>query len=107
MIIQGQVGALSPLADGVQAVLRSGKLGELISSHLHGRYYEQNVRGNLFSIGTTTTVAMTANHNSTNGLSATLGTAAAATPMIGLWNPVGSGKNMVILQTAFQWVTTQ
>lgn len=102
MLSQGQVGPISSTADGVQVALRAGKLGEQIVSQLHGRYFEQALRGNLFSTGTTATVAMTANHNSTNGLSATLGTAAAATPMLGVWNPLGSGKNLVILQTAFQ-----
>lgn len=102
MLIQGQTGPVTA-SDNTQTTLRTGKQGgDLIVSELHGRFYEQAYRGNLFSIGTTTTVAMTANHNNTNGLSATLGTAAAATPMIGLWNPSGSGKNIVVLQTAFQ-----
>lgn len=102
MLSQGQVGPIASTSEGVQVALRAGKLGEQIVSQLHGRYFEQALRGNMFSSGTTATVAMTANHNSTNGLSATLGTAAAATPMLGLWNPIGSGKNLVILQTAFQ-----
>jgi len=35
-------------ADGTQMAARAGRLGDSIVSELHGRYYEQAVRGNLF-----------------------------------------------------------
>src|SRR6185369_5697280 len=36
------------IADGVTTIARSGKSGETIVSRLHGRYYEQASRGNVF-----------------------------------------------------------
>lgn len=89
-------------ADGVSVNQRGGKLGDSIVSELHGRFFEQALRGNLFRAGTLAPVTLTANHGSANGTNATLATAAAATPMLGLWNPVGSGYNAVMLQAMLQ-----
>ena len=68
--------------------LRSGQLSDLIVSELHGKYYEQTYRGNMFSVGMTAT-ALTAN---------TVTLVAATTPIIGVYNPIGSGVNLVILK---------
>jgi hypothetical protein len=63
---------------------RAGRQGDQIVSELHGRYYEQTVRGNMFSV-------------QTQGTSVTT-TAALATTFTGLavGNPAGSGVNLVL-----------
>lgn len=100
MIIQGQVGqpSTSSMAAGTTPSLRLGQLGDGIVSELHGRFYEQAYRGNLFRTGTTTVVAGTSNHSTSTGGSAVVATAAGATPMLGLWNPLQSNVNLVVLQ---------
>lgn len=62
---------------------RGGQQGDTIVSELHGRYYEQTYRGNMFSV-------------QTQGTSVTT-TAALATTFTGLavGNPSGSGVNLV------------
>ena len=48
-------------ADGAQMVIaRAGRQGDQIVSELHGRFYEQAYRGNLFSNGVTALTALTA-----------------------------------------------
>lgn len=63
---------------------RGGKQGDVIVSELHGRYYEQTYRGNMFSVQTQGTGVTT--------------TAALATTFTGLavGNPAGSGVNLVM-----------
>lgn len=101
MLIQGSVGApLGSSTPGANPTLRQGNLNDLIVSELHGRFYEQAYRGALFSVGTPAVVTCTANHGTTNGLSATLATGAAATPMLGIYNPAASTVNAVVLQAA-------
>jgi hypothetical protein len=68
--------------------MRIGSLGDQITSNLHGQYYEQAVRGNLYSIGSSS-VALSAN---------TVTLTATTTPIIGVYNPTGSGKNLVMLK---------
>ena len=88
---QGQVGVQNN-ADGSTPVqgFRQGKQGDLVVSELHGKYYEQNYRGNIFSGGMTLTAI-----NAATFTTATL--TAACTPILGLWNPSNSGVNAVIL----------
>lgn len=91
MIIQGQVGPLtstSSIAAGTQSVVRQGNLGDLIVSELHGRYYEQTYRRNVFSAGNQAAVATVA-----------LGTL--ANTGLTLSNPVGSTVNLVLLKASF------
>lgn len=88
--VQGKVGP-PVLGDGVVATFRQGRQGEQIVSGLHGRFYEQNLRGNVFSGGMTATSISAATF--TTG---TLG--ATCTPIAGVWNPSTSGVNLVILQ---------
>jgi hypothetical protein len=73
-------------SDGVVVKARAGKQGEQIASELHGRYYEQTYRRNVFSVNTQGTAITT--------------TAALATTWTGLGiaNPAGSGVNLVLLQ---------
>src|SRR3954465_13721139 len=70
--------------DGLIVKARAGKQGEQIVSELHGRYYEQTYRGNMFSVQTQGTGVTT--------------TAALATTFTGLavGNPAGSGVNLVL-----------
>jgi hypothetical protein len=73
-------------------ISRGGKQGEQMVSELHGRYYEQTYRGNVFSLCTQGTGVTT--------------TAALATTWTGLGvaNPAGSGVNLVLLKfTAAQF----
>lgn len=78
-------------SDGTINIVRSGKQGELIASQLHGRFYEQNYRGNVYGLGISNTAATSLNAIAT-GLTAT------ATPLVGAYNPPTSGVNLVILK---------
>lgn len=97
--IQHQVG-VQALSDGSVGNVRGGKQGDLIASELHGRFYEQNYRGNVFSDGIPTVVAITA---ATYNI-ATLG--ATATPIIGLFNPSTSPVNAVLLAATLSAIKT-
>jgi hypothetical protein len=94
MIIQGQVGPITSttsIAAGTQATARMGQLGELVMSELHGRYYEQGYRRNLFSAANPTGVTSTA---------VTSGTTTNITGII-LANPVGTTVNLVLLKAGY------
>lgn len=80
--VSGQVGP-QQIADGVTSQpVRMGKLGEVIVQELHGRYYEQVYRGNMFSVANQAAQAISV---------------ALATTYTGLclYNPVNSGVNLV------------
>lgn len=85
MISQNIVGAPSPAGNNAIVSGRAGQLGDAIVSELHGRYYETTYRGNSFLLSVSTAAAVTAY---TGG--------AAGTPMIALFNPLGSGRNAVL-----------
>jgi hypothetical protein len=88
--VSGQVGPQA-LGDGVSTQpFRQGKSGEMVAQELHGRFYEQVFRGNVFSIGCSLT-ALSA---------ATILLTASAQPIVGVWNPLTSPVNLVILQAA-------
>jgi hypothetical protein len=99
MLIQGQVGPSSAQSaqPGATPAIRQGQQGDLIASELHGRFYEQTYRGAMFSISTAALTTMTANHVALTSTS---------TPMVGVWNPPGSGVNIVVLQSSLQLVPT-
>jgi len=78
------------LADGSVGNARGGKTGEAIVQQLHGRYYEQVSRANVYSIGC----------NLTPLSAATILLTASAQPIVGVWNPTTSLVNLVILQAA-------
>lgn len=84
MLLQGNVGPI-PAGDGTNPAMRQGKTGELIINELHGRYYEQATRKNLFT-----------------AYAAAQATSLVGTAMVGLqvWNgsPVVNGVNMVLLK---------
>lgn len=79
-------------ADGAPVPQRSGNLGDTIVSELHGRFYEQVYRGNVYSIGCALT-ALSA---------ATILLTASAQPIVGVWNPSSSSVNLVILQSSLR-----
>lgn len=89
-IIGGQVGPAT-LTDGAYGVpWRMGRAGEGVVQELHGRFYEQTYRGNMFSIGCGPT-ALSAN---------TITLTASTTPILGVWNPSTSTVNLVITQAS-------
>jgi hypothetical protein len=92
VIILGNVGP-QVAADGANVPIRQGRSGEPVISELHGRFYEANFRGGLFSGG----MGMTSISNATY-TSATLGNT--VTAVAGVWNPATSTVNLVILQAA-------
>lgn len=89
MINQNIVG--QPAAGGTNAIMsgRSGQLGDVIVSELHGRYYETTYRGNSFLLSVSTAAAVTAYSGG-----------AAGTPMLCLLNPAGSGRNAAITKVS-------
>lgn len=87
--VTGQVGP-AVVADGVTTQpVRQGKAGDIIVSELHGRFYEQTYRGYVYGNGPTTLTALSAN---------TITLTATTTPILGVWNPLVSSVNLVILQ---------
>jgi hypothetical protein len=88
--ITGRVGP-DVLADGAIAKMRMGRSAEGIFQELHGRFYETNFRGAVFSGG----MGLTSISNVTF-TTGTLG--ATVTPICGVYNPVASTVNLVILQ---------
>lgn len=90
-LAQGTAGPVT-VTDGAYPAtgLRIGRLGDAIISELHGRFYEQVFRGNVYSIGSGLT-ALSAN---------TITLTATTTPILGVWNPATSTVNLVMLQAA-------
>lgn len=84
----GQVGPQLGL-EGSQLPTRVGRLGDAIASELHPRYYEMAYRNQVFGTSVVTAAAITA---FTGG--------AAGTPQIAVWNPSGSGKNVIIISAS-------
>lgn len=85
--VAGQVGPQT-LQDGATQVFRQEKSGGQVIQQLHGRYYEQGYRGNVFSAANQAAQAVSA---------------ALATTYTGilLYNPPGSGVNLVPLKVKF------
>lgn len=96
--VAGQVGEAN-LSNGATQTFRQGPQGDQIVSDLHGRFYEQNRSGRLFGAGMTLTSISNATFT-TATLSAT------GTPVLGIWNPINSGVNAVILQAALDVIVT-
>ena len=93
-------------SDGNQAQARGGKGGDTIVSELHGRFYEQTYRGNVYSTGIQLTSISNATFTTATGLSGTLATAATATPVVGIWTPATATVNAVILQANLAVIIT-
>lgn len=88
MLVQGTTGPVN-FGDGVNPPLRQGRQGDVVVSELHGRYYEQNYRSNVYFSGHTALTALSAN---------TITLTATTTPILGVWNPASSTVNLVLLQ---------
>jgi hypothetical protein len=88
MIVQGLVGQPAATGTGTNPPLRQSQLGELIIDELHGRYYENTYRQNVFWGANT---------------AATATSVALATTYTGLClsNPAGNTKNLVLLKCAW------
>lgn len=98
MKVEGQVGP-QIVTDGAFNEFRLGKTAEQVVQELHGRFYEQNYRGVLFSGGMNLTAI-----NNVTFTTGTLG--ATVTPIIGVYNPIGSSVNLVILQATLSLIVT-
>lgn len=92
MLIQTLVGPQIS-ADGTTPSLRAGRSSEAIVQELHGRFYEQTFRGNVYSFGISNTALVAANAIAT-------GVTSSAQPVVGLYNPSTSPVNLVILQAS-------
>jgi hypothetical protein len=103
---QLRVGDMGPFMDGSIVDARGGRLGEGIVSELNGRFFEQTYRGNMYSTGMQLTSISNATFTTADALSGTLATAATATPVVGIWNPMTSTINAAVLQATLGVVTT-
>jgi hypothetical protein len=98
MLFVGTVGQ-QQFSDGTPQSVRLGRQADLDVSELHGRFYEQTFRGNIFSTGMSIT--------SINNATFTTGTlGATCTPILGVWNPSSSGVNLSILQASLSCALT-
>ena len=79
-------------SDGTFGYLRGGKGGQLITSDLHGKYYEQTARGNVY-LG----------RSASGGIALLLPATGGGHPT--LWNPLGSGVNLSLISLDLTWVS--
>jgi hypothetical protein len=87
---RGRVGP-DTLGDGAEAKIRQGRNAEQVVQDLHGRFYEQTFRANVYCGGMGLTAI-----NAATFTSATLD--ATETPIAGVWNPSASQVNLVIIE---------
>src|SRR3972149_2516273 len=80
------------LVDGVTGEGRIGRTGEEIFSGLHGKFYEQAKRGNVYSGAT-----------AVSGVAP--GTAIGTTAAFALYNPLNSGIDLVILKASMSYLS--
>ena len=91
MQIEGRVGPQA-VTDGAQQPPRLGHSTELVTQDCHGRYHEAVYRGNVFTTSTTAAgIALVAANASPLALNTGI-------PVLGLYNPPASGKNLSILK---------
>ena len=81
---------------GGDAPFRQSRMGALTVTDAHGRYYEPTARSNSFSLFTSAVAAPTASFPF----------AAAGTPLLAVYNPVGSGKNLSVTSVALGVATS-
>jgi len=84
MTAEGQVG-IRYIGDGGETELRLDKTSALVVTDGHAKYTEAVLRGNVYvqRVGGATATAFTGG--------------AAGTPLLSVYNPVGSGRNLVVL----------
>jgi hypothetical protein len=85
------------LQDGVVVDQLGGRSGEELVAQLHGKYYTQAYRGNVFHAATAAAGVVLPIYSG-----ASTGTAYT----VALWNPLGSGKNLVPIKFTFGYVST-
>lgn len=111
MQITGYVGQTATAADGSQPIARMGRQNDIIVSELHGRYYEQAFRRNLFYAYTTAATLTASNttytghglYNGSSGSSAVnlvlqkvgVGVSVTSASMTGIALGYSSGQNIV------------
>jgi hypothetical protein len=78
----------------------AGSLGDSTVSELHGRYFEAVARGNVYTGG------MTAITSISNATFTTATTGATATPIVGVYNPVGNSKSAAVLVATMNAILT-
>lgn len=83
--------------DGATPPLRSGRNQDLIVSELHGKYYEQVSRGNVFHLGVTWTTSVAAGNIAA--------AAAAAATQFAIWNPITNNKNICLLRLTLSLIS--
>lgn len=89
-----QVGFTTSTGDGVTTAMRAGRLNDLIVSELQPRFAEQAIRSRSYSLALAATSTGVPAGNIT-------GAAAAASTNFALWNPLGSGVNVVLKRFLF------
>lgn len=95
-LLQGAVGIQNNLDSSAPVTARLGRQGDQIVSELHGRFYEQALRGNMYHGGLN---VLTSISNVTFTVATT---GVTATPIIGLYNPASNNKNLVVSQAVLQ-----
>lgn len=95
MINQGTVVDISTggVADSTTTTANMGKSSEVLMAEVHGKYYYQTYRGNMF-------------HGSTVTAGVTIPIASTLTPTFSLWNPAGNTKNLVLVTVLIGWSAT-
>lgn len=93
--IQMQVGAPAApsSSDGTLLNMQGGRQGDLYVDELYGRHYHQNYRGKVY-------------HATTAAAGVVIGLNTTTTPVAVLWNPAGSGVNLVLIAAYYGYVST-
>lgn len=89
---QVQVQSLPNIADGTLASQTGGRQGQGLVDEVHGRYFNQSYRNNLWVASNATGAPVAVPLFATN-----------ATPLFGVFNPAGSGKAIVPVRINFGW----
>lgn len=79
-------------SDGDETNLILGKQAEQLIAPLHSEYYTQAYRGHIF-------------HASTTPLGLAIPIYTSTAPVVCLWNPIGSGKNLSLINVVFAYAS--
>jgi hypothetical protein len=94
MLSEGRVGPISA-TDGSINPVRLTKTGEIAFSQAHGAYQEAVLRGGVWCLSSAAAgITVAAAH--------VIG-AAAGSPLVGMFNPINSGVNLVMLRANSSW----
>lgn len=81
-------------SDGSNVPFSAGRANEMLVSELHGKYFQQCYRGNVYYASTATSGHVVPISSTT------------ASPIYTLWNPASSGKLLVPIVTLIGWTAT-